>query len=990
MSGYTQGPEIIPQTGHSAAINFICFSADNQFLASLDKNNVLILWSLPLKRQFFSYQLNNLQKINAVFFSSDNKKIFIEYRNQNTVSLELKTLKFNQQETNVDRNLKKKTEDVIIDHFLIKRKGKFNKVSNNIDYEFTSFAISGKKDLLFAANEDSRIYIFRYSDGKNMGQLEGHVAPVRDVAVSVDEKYIASAGDDRSIIVRTSDDLKIYCHLFTRVFRLTSLDINDEGNRVAIGDESGGISVLKLDLGQFMVKNYQLHKSEITSMQFSKDDKWLFSGSSDLSATIVNLETEKLRKRLYYHSGFLKFIDLNNPLSLIMQLFEIKKRIDFLYRINTVAISPDAKLFAFSGLTEGYFLKDKIALYNIETNSRTKILLSPHQISKITDIHFADNKTLIARENNSTMHVWEKGPFSLPFYVKSEQPSPQNLSSLLLPDDRNVFIYYNEQYQKGYSFQAFQKNEKTILSINGNQAQLSGSSRTPVTLTGHTGQITGIDLFPDKNLVVTSGSDASVKLWNKITGELLATLYIIDNQYSILITPDNYYLTQRGGLDGISFKIGDNLYLPEQFDLKYNRPDLVLKNLGLVGDDLIDVYHKAYLKRLKKMNFTEEMLGSDFHLPEIKLIDKNKLELKTQSNTIKLKVEAFDSKYKLDRINVWINNVAVFGKEGIDLRKKNVSQATEEFSIELIPGENNIQISVMNQKGAESLMESFKMECEIPMEKPVLYIVAFGVSNFKDSRFNLQYAAKDAMDFCQLFSAQKGLYKDVKIKTLLNEQFTKSALKEVKDFLMHAERNDIVMVFVAGHGLLDENLDYFYASYDIDFNNPAAKGIAYDEIEWLLDGLKALKKILFMDTCHSGEVDKDEVEKADEKQEKQDNIVFRNVGTGIRQKEATGIYNTSELMKEMFTDLHKGTGANVISSSGGAEFSMESSDWKNGLFTYVLIDGLKNKHADLNHDGKVFISELRNYISTKVTELSGGKQIPNTRAENMRFDYQIW
>ena len=102
-----------------------------------------------------------------------------------------------------------------------------------------------------------------------------------------------------------------------------------------------------------------------------------------------------------------------------------------------------------------------------------------------------------------------------------------------------------------------------------------------------------------------------------------------------------------------------------------------------------------------------------------------------------------------------------------------------------------------------------------------------------------------------------------------------------------------------------------------------------------------------------------------------------------------GLKSTSELVSELFTDLRKGTGTTIISSSGGTEVSMESDQWRNGLFTYCLLKGLKSGLADLDHDGKILLSELQNYIIEEVTEKSKGTQRPSSRITNAREDFKI-
>ena len=95
-------------------------------------------------------------------------------------------------------------------------------------------------------------------------------------------------------------------------------------------------------------------------------------------------------------------------------------------------------------------------------------------------------------------------------------------------------------------------------------------------------------------------------------------------------------------------------------------------------------------------------------------------------------------------------------------------------------------------------------------------------------------------------------------------------------------------------------------------------------------------------------------------------------------------------MKTLFTDLRRGTGATIISSSGGAELSIEGGAFKNGLFTYCLMKALTTNEADLNKDRHISVSELQIYVRDQVNILSEGRQTPTSRLQNNELEYWVW
>ena len=427
----------------------------------------------------------------------------------------------------------------------------------------------------------------------------------------------------------------------------------------------------------------------------------------------------------------------------------------------------------------------------------------------------------------------------------------------------------------------------------------------------------------------------------------------------------------------------------EQFDIYLNRPDIIAERIGKSPEQLIKAYYYLYKKRLRKLDLDEGDLKIDYQLPH--LLNETEYNLVTSNNTLDLTIKVWDEVHPIKQINIYVNDVPIFGEQGFR-PSETVKSYRGDFEIPLIVGINRIQLSCMNSNGAESMYQTFEVVREGDGSKHDLYIVAIGVSDYEDERFSLTYPTKDATDMVNKLKESSGLYNDVFTKLLLNEDATTENFLLLNEFFASCKHDDMAIIFIAGHGVLDANFDYFFGTYDMDFNNPTEKGLAYDKIHALLNKIKALKKLLIMDTCHSGELDKDEIEfnTGPEPELDESDIEFRGAGAGVRQKEGFGFENSLELVQDIFSDTRKGSGATVISSAGGAEYAMESDTWNNGLFTYVFLSGLTNNVADLNKDGVIQVSEIRTYVNLRVKELSDGKQIPSAREENISQDYVIF
>jgi hypothetical protein len=144
-----------------------------------------------------------------------------------------------------------------------------------------------------------------------------------------------------------------------------------------------------------------------------------------------------------------------------------------------------------------------------------------------------------------------------------------------------------------------------------------------------------------------------------------------------------------------------------------------------------------------------------------------------------------------------------------------------------------------------------------------------------------------------------------------------------------------------------------------------------------------MRRLILLDTCHAGLMG-----------ERDEAILARGESgallAGVRAIQSRGMapqnkplmsgLMQSRYVEEMFRLPGTLRGVNVIGASGGAQYALESGEWKNGVFTASLIEGIRDRKADSNGDGAVHLGEIREYLARRVTELTGGAQKPSVVA----------
>jgi WD40 repeat protein len=490
----------------------------------------------------------------------------------------------------------------------------------------------------------------------------------------------------------------------------------------------------------------------------------------------------------------------------------------------------------------------------------------------------------------------------------------------------------------------------------------------------------GFEISPDgKRLLLIN--NVQLNFYDLQTQQLrFKALGVNENDYFIQLADKPYYAASKNASTTLTFRLGDQFLSFDQFDLEYNRPDKILSALGSNDTALIRAYRNAYYKRINKLGLDTISFKEGFSIPELKIQNRDSIRYEQKDGLLKLHLLG-KSTTVLDRINVWVNEVPVFGKRGIDLHHRSKKNIDTTISITLSNGKNIIEASVTNSNQKESYRSPLVVEyTDDKLQKEMLHFIGIGINRFADSKHNLQYCNKDISDLALNLKIKYG--NSMSIDTLFNENVTISNIKALKQKLMHTKENDKVIIAYSGHGLLSKNYDYYLSTYAVNFEKPEENGLPYDALENLLDSIPARKKLMLIDACHSGEVDKEEALAMN----KMADSMGLSRGSELLVYDTTqrfGLNNSFELMQSLFVNVGKSTGATIIAAAAGNQFAQERGNLKNGVFTYCILEAMKD-HPTMK------ISELKKNVGERVEQLTHGMQKPTSRNETIAVDWEVW
>jgi len=146
--------------------------------------------------------------------------------------------------------------------------------------------------------------------------------------------------------------------------------------------------------------------------------------------------------------------------------------------------------------------------------------------------------------------------------------------------------------------------------------------------------------------------------------------------------------------------------------------------------------------------------------------------------------------------------------------KKEGQYTTKSFDLNLVPGQNEIEVSAFSAGDIESEPISTTLQYKGLQKTSNCYIFSIGINKYENENLNLTYARPDAESVTEIISSQgKKLFNKIYTYMLFDKDATKPRIMATFDEISKTmKKEDVFIFFYAGHGSTVDNYFYFITS----------------------------------------------------------------------------------------------------------------------------------------------------------------------------------
>ena len=863
------------------------FSSDGKFFVTISSDNTARVWDVV------SAKLIHILKVDSGSIFSDGKKILTESSDNITRLYDASTGKIINTLMGHDTEIKhavfshdgKSVITVSENHIvslwnLITGKLLNNLIGHKDNVNSVEFSLDDKTILTYSNDESTRLW--NAISGKLIHTLDEHETWLNSAKFSPDGKTIVTVGRDLGARLWDVNSGKLLQSIILQTYSdMGCFDYYDYENEEIVCNSPDGKTAITLN--DKLIRIWDVFTDSILYVKeghysfqkpiYSKDSKSFVTVSDSNTVQIWDVATGKILHSLIDNTG----------------------------EVISVEFSPDGnRIVILHSDHSGYVwdLTKQNKLYEIG-NRKQLIFKWNANISP-------DGKTIATCSSDFTAHIWNTYSGKLLHTLKWKK-GEASLSHLNWDAKKSIipFLLYSPDAKT--IFTATPDHKAQIWDVN--------SGKLLMILQGSEANIDYAEYTADGKTIITTSADGKTIFWDATTGKILYTRIQLENNDWLVYDEHYRFDGTPGALEKLYFVCGTEI-----IELWQVKQSLRVRNL------YEKIINKEDLSGYKKLSDLD-LCGK---LPLVEQIgDRVSLRFSIEKRSVEiLRIEVLVDKKIVKTINPgtlkWENNKAYLSLDSSEIYNM------------LVPGsENKIKIQVVSLVDGEQIPNrgvSVLVSDNREQKKPTLYGVFIGVEEYNSEKMTLSFPGDDALSIAKAVQGGASALLDsshVKIYTIhsLCEKGerngygkpTRNTVRKVfEEIGSLAEPQDILFVFLAGHGTMGDKTDkkFTFLTSEATFDNP--EGFNTDTLfSWIgSEGpfkLKANKAILVIDACNSGQIYND--------------LAIRSTDEEEQQKQ--------------LDQLSDRTGMYILSASAPNRSAYEHPQLEHGLLTYSLLRVLK-------------------------------------------------